>query len=404
MAKIVDVESICLCLSYKELYGSGEAIPEHVLWPIPHAQIHPRAGAYATLVCITDDQGRVGIGEALAMSAPEVTAEIIEQLLKPVLVGANPLDTEVLWQRLYHSMRANGHSRGFMMEAISGADIALWDLAGKTLDLPVYQLLGGAFRKQIKTYASPVPVMANPSDAVRMAESFVKDGFSALKIKIGQPDLARDVSLVREVRATVGDAVELMLDANGAYDLFTALTIGRRLEPYNIYWLEEPFPPEDVDAYVALKRNLNVPLAAGECEATAYNYRDLIGRRAVDTVQPNVARMGGLTAARRLAALADAHNIPLAPHGVGSAVFLAASLHLSAAIPNFLIAEYNRRPNALRDALTAQPFEFDEGFLQVPGGPGLGISLNPDFLQRYRRDAPRPGRRSHNSERGSGAV
>lgn len=383
MPIITDVRAKSLSLFYKELYGSADAIPRHVLFPIPHAQVRPRDGAFATLVQITDDQGNTGIGEAVATMDPQINAEIVERLLKPILLGANPLDTEVLWQRMYHLNRLNGNSRGFMMEAISGVDIALWDLAGKILNLPVYQLLGGAFRTRIKTYASPVPIMDTVADAVRMAERFVEDGFSAIKVKIGYPSIQTDVEVVKAIRQEVGSDTEIMLDANGAYDAFTALTVERRLADYNIYWLEEPLPPEDADAYLALKRSVVTPLAAGECESAAYNYREWIDKRAVDVLQPNLSRVGGLTAARRISALADAHRIPISTHGVGAAVFLAATLHLCAAIPNFLIAEYNRRLNPLRDDMALEGFKLVDGHLEVPTGAGLGITLNPEFLERY---------------------
>lgn len=384
MPKIVDVRADCLALYYEDLYPSQEQIPEHVLWPIPHAQVTPRDGAFATIVQIEDDQGNVGIGECLATMAPQVTRQIIQSLFRPVLLGQNPLDTNVLWQRLYHIGRLNGQNRGFNLEAISGVDIALWDLAGKILDQPVYQLLGGKFRERVKTYASPIPVMKDRTAAIELGKSFVSDGFYAIKVKVGRPDYRQDIVLLAELRAALGEEIELMLDANGVYDAFTALEFGRRVAPYRIYWFEEPFPAEDIDAYIGLKRDLDIPLAAGECESTHYNYKDLITRRAVDVVQPNISRVGGFTAARKLAALAEAHNIPIAPHGVGGAIFLAASLHLSAALPNFLSLEYNRRPNPLRDDMAIGGFEFREGELSLPAGPGLGVQLNSEFLDKWR--------------------
>lgn len=385
MTSITDVKVISLSLFYEDLYGSLDAVPHHVLWPIPHAQIRPRDGAFATLVEIMDDEGHSGIGEAVATMAPQINAEIIERLLKPILIGANPLDIEVLWQKMYHLNRLNGYSRGFMMEAISGVDIALWDLAGKILNQPVYQLLGGAFRKEIQTYASPVPIIDSMSAAVSIAEGFAQDGFKAIKVKIGYPDLKTDIEVVTAIRKAVGDDIEIMLDANGKYDNFTALTVARRLRDLNIFWLEEPLPAEDVDSYVALKRSTDIPLAAGECESTSYNYREWVDKRAVDVLMPNLSRVGGLTAARRISALSDAHRIPIAPHGVGAAVFLATTLHLCAAIPNFLTVEYNRRPNPLRDEMAQEGFEFADGFLRVPERPGLGVSLSPEFIKRYQQ-------------------
>ena len=384
MPKIVDVRPYCLAVYYKDLYSASGDIPKHVLWPIPHAQVTPRDGSFATIVEIEDDQGNIGMGECLATMAPQVTQQIIKTLFAPVLLGENPLDMHVLWQRLYHIGRLNGQNRGFNLEAISGIDIALWDLAGKILDQPIYQLLGGKFRDQIKTYASPVPIMEKQTEAIALAESFVRDGFAAIKVKVGRPDFRKDIDLVRGIRSALGNDIQIMLDANGAYDTLTALKFGQGVAPFDVFWFEEPFYPEDVDVYLGLKRDIAIPLAAGECESTHYNYKKLIISRAVDVVQPNISRVGGFTAARNVAAMADAHNIPVAPHGVGGAIFLAASLQFSAAIPNFISLEYNRRPNPLREGLIDGGFDFQNGCLSIPSGPGLGIQINPKSLKKVR--------------------
>jgi L-alanine-DL-glutamate epimerase-like enolase superfamily enzyme len=226
--------------------------------------------------------------------------------------------------------------------------------------------------------------MKNQSDAITLAESFVEDGFTAVKVKVGDPDFRKDIDLVREIRSALGDDIEIMLDANGAYDTLTALKFAQGVAPFDIFWFEEPFYPEDVDAYLGLKRDTDIPLAAGECESTHYNYKNLITSRVVDVVQPNISRVGGFTAARNVAVMADAHNIPVAPHGVGGAIFLAASLHFSAAIPNFISLEYNRRPNPLRDGLIDEGFDFQNGYLSIPSGPGLGIQIDNQTLEKVR--------------------
>ena len=345
---------------------------------------------YAVLVRVTTDTGLVGVGECIARRTPEVAAMIVDRLLAPLVVGRDPWDVEGLWDEMLALLRRWGHTRGFVVEAMSGIDIALWDLLARSVGQPLYKFLGGAGRERVNCYVSKVyfdeiPKMA---DEARLQAA---RGFRAIKVQLGWPaarggDRA-DVRTVRAIREAVGPDVDLMLDANGAYDIGTAVRVGRQLEEFDIAFLEEPLPPDDLDGYAHLRRSVRVPLAAGETEFGLFGFRDLIARGCLDVLQPEVARIGGITAARRLWALAHAHNLQYAPHtGFSGGIAHLASLHLAAAAPNFSTYEYMGTQyihNPLREIFTT-PFPVpDEGRLRVPAGPGLGLDVDPEAIRRY---------------------
>ena len=267
--------------------------------------------------------------------------------------------------------------------AIAAVDIGLWDILGQKLGKPVYQLLGGSFRKKIKTYASSLYFAGRSTkELVEAAELFVRDGFTALKLKVGA-GLKIDLENVQAVRKAIGDDIDLMVDANGGYDRFTAVKIGREFERYNVFWFEEPISNEDLDGYVEVSRALDIPVAGGECEFTRYGFKEFLTRGAIDIVQPDVSKAGGISECRKIANLASAFNIPYAPHVWGSAVSHIATLHLAAAIPNFLICEMDRLPNPLREELVMMPIKFQNGYTNVPEKPGLGLELNEEIVKKY---------------------
>ncbi len=345
---------------------------------------------YATVVQVATDDGLAGAGECIARRSPEIVASIVDRLLAPLVVGRDPWDVEGLWDEMLSLLRRWGHSRGFVVEAMSGIDTALWDLLARSVGKPLYKFLAGAGRERVRCYISKVYFDEIP----RMAEEArtqVARGFNALKVQIGWPaarggDRA-DVRTVRAIRDAVGPDVALMLDVNGGYDVGTAVRVGRQLEDLDVAWLEEPVPADDLDGYAHIRRSVRVPLAAGEVEFGLFGFRDLIARGCIDVLQPEVARIGGITAARRLWALAHAHNLQYAPHtGFSGGIAHLASLHLAAAAPNFSIYEYMGTryvENPLREIFT-EPFPVpDAGMLALPQGPGLGLDLDPEALRRY---------------------
>ena len=346
-------------------------------------------GYRATLVRVHTDAGIDGIGECMVRLAPRATGALVEELA-PILIDQDPRDVEPIWDTLYATMRQRGHVPGMMVEAISGIDIALWDILGKEAGLRVCKLLGGQYRDRLWCYASSLRIR-DLDTIVKEAVRYVEMGFTAMKLKVGR-DLERTFQSVAAVRKAIGEQIQLSVDANCAFDVRTALQVGRRLEEYGVQWFEEPIPPDDVEGYAELARALDVPVAAGECEFTRWGVKELLVHRAVDIIQPDVARAGGFSECRKIAALSTAFNIAYAPHtGASSAVCLAASVQLAAALPNFLIYEYMRgdwsarQHNPLREDLVRESAEvFEKGNILVPSRPGIGVELNEEVVSRYR--------------------
>jgi L-alanine-DL-glutamate epimerase-like enolase superfamily enzyme len=339
--------------------------------------------AQSCVVKITADDGTVGWGEGHAPLGPRATQAVVEDVLAPLLIGADPLAIECHWERMYGSMRLRGHSTGYQLEAISAVDIALWDLAGKLLDLPVYRLLGGPFRTALQAYASGVPG-ATVDERVATAERFVAEGYTAVKASIGRGDIDADLAGLAAIAEVVRGKADLLVDAHGAYTADNALQVGRRLEQLGVYWLEDPLPPEDIEGYVQLSAALHMAVAAGEAECTRWQFEERLRRRAVDVILPDICRAGGITEGRRIATVASLHNTRWAAHvSMGSAVHVAAAAHLAASSANFLIFEFPSTPNPIGDELLTAQLRPVAGVLQVPDGPGLGITFNEDRLRAH---------------------
>lgn len=341
----------------------------------------------ATLVEVRTDDGVTGVGECIVRKAPQVTKTVVEQLLAPLLRGRDPHDAGGLWDEMFQQLRGWGHYRGFVFEAISGVDTALWDILGKAAGLPVYKVLGGAGRSRVPCYASSV-YFADIPEMVAQAEAQVRSGHTAIKVKIGRGRQLGgrriDVASVQAIRDAVGPEVDIMLDVNSAYDAATAISVCRQLEDMDITWIEEPVPPDDLDGYERIRRGQGIPVAAGESEFGVFGFRELIRRGALDVLQPDVARVGGFTAAQRVGALVHAHNLRYAPHtGFSAGVAHLASMHVAASVPNLMTYEYFFAPNPLRDLFT-EPFpQPREGTIDVPQKPGLGLELDEKVLRKF---------------------
>ena len=348
-----------------------------------------------TAICVVEtDAGISGCGEAFYFGGPSaIVALMMEQAFGPLITGADPFDSGVLWDKLYNWTRDQGQ-KGVTISALSAIDIALWDIKGKALGRPVYQLLGGAYRTKAKAYATglyePQNVPSIVDALVEEAVGYKEQGFRGMKLKIGY-DPKTDVRYVRAIREAIGDDLALMVDANHAYNALEAIKLARALEPFDITWFEEPVPPEDIDGYLEVKRNTGIPIAGGECEYTRYGFRNLINRRAVDVLQPDLCATGGFTEMRNIVALASAANLPVIPHVWGTNVGLSAALQFYAALPNFPERrfpaepwfEYDRSANPLRDGVSVETFTMADGYLPIPDRPGLGVTLDMDFIGRY---------------------
>lgn len=367
--KIISVDAICL----------EAPIEKPVVRARQTVMINARR---CLLVRITTEEGLVGYGEGLTPVGTEAAAVIVKLVLAPFLIGKDPLDTEPIWETLYSTNSSRGYTRGYQMIAMSAVDIALWDLKGKILGQPVYKLLGGAFRDKVLVYATGLMLTNRVEETVDLARIYYDQGFRAMKLKIG-PDEERDFEAVEALRKTFGSELKIMVDANGAYDSTTAIKIGHKYEELNVYWFEEPVPPEDIDGMARVRDRLNMLVASGECEYTKFGFREFFLRKAIDVCQPDVARAGGITECKKIASLAQTFNVHYAPHAWGGAVCIAATLHLVMSLPNFLICEFDRVPNPLRDKLLLQPLLFRDGYLHVPDKPGLGIELDEETIKKF---------------------
>ncbi len=367
--KVTNVEPIIVSAPLDEPWKIGSAV---------------FATMSATLVRVDTDEGISGIGECLVRFSPEAAAAVVDKILKPVVVGRDPFEVELIWDKMYNVMRGRGHSKGFMLEAISGVDLALWDIMGKALGQPVHRILGSYGRTQLPVYASSL--LFKPTDVlVKEAESLAAQGYTAMKLKVGQ-GTKTDLQNVRAIRRALGEDITLMTDANCCFDTLSALRFGRKLEAEGIYWFEEPVAPENLDGYAKLAHALEMAVAGGESEFNRWAFKDLFVREAIDIIQPDVGRCGGFTEARKIAAVASAFDVPVAPHtGASSAVSVAAAMQWSASLPNMLTFEFMYPPNPLRENLLIEPLPpMRNGFIDVPQKPGLGIELDPKAIAKYR--------------------
>lgn len=344
-----------------------------------------------TIAEVYTDEGIVGLGEAFGFSPMAIKA-VIDYSFKPLLLEENPIDTNRLWDKLYTVTRMEGQ-KGIAIQALSAIDIALWDIKGKFFNTQTANLLGGKYRDKVETYPTGLYRRDVPDQTQALVDEalgYLNDGYTAMKLKIGF-GLQDDLQKIRSIRKAIGPNVRLMLDANCAYNASEAIWLAKRIEDCDIYWFEEPIPPEDIHGHLEFKRQVNIMLAAGESEFTRYGFRDLISQRAVDIIQPDTCGAGGYSEMMKIIALATTWNIRCIPHVWGSAVGLAANLQLQAAMPHYptslkpeeSLIEFDRSPNPLREELVEEEFEMEGTKIIIPTKPGLGISLDRKALQEY---------------------
>ncbi|MBK8738265.1 MAG: mandelate racemase/muconate lactonizing enzyme family protein [Betaproteobacteria bacterium] len=350
----------------------------------------------AAIVEVVTDAGISGWGEALCvgMQPPEIAAATVESALAPVLLGADPREPEVLWHAMYNRTRDFGQ-KGAVISGISAVDIALWDLCGKARGEPVWRLLGGAFRRRVRAYATGFYRIQGQGEAARLAEEAVRhheSGLSLMKVKLGF-GIADDLAVMAAIdRALQGRSVTLMIDTNHAYGEADAIRLGRALEPLSLRWYEEPVAPENIEGYCNVRRALAIPIAGGECDYTAFGFGRLAAARALDIAQPDIAAAGGFTACRHIAAICLAHGIQVNPHVWGAAIAQRASLHLIASLPlahpslfaTEPILEYDSSDHPFRTALVDHPVQQKDGWVEIDDRPGLGIEVDRDALMALR--------------------
>ena len=359
----------------------------------------PERNSY--LVRVETDNGLVGWGEGGQYGPPEPVAACVDHVFAPRLIGRDPTEPVRIWDEQYNLTRDFGQ-KGTYVEAISAIDMALWDIAGRAVGLPVWKMLGGAFRNKVKAYATgcyyPESFHDLPATLRALeleAKTYCDAGFDYLKVKIGLLDVRSDMTRLRVIREAVGQDIGIMVDANHAYSAGTAIRVGRLMEPFDIRFFEEPVVPEDHDGYRRVRQENPIPVAGGECEFTRYGFRDLIGGGCVDIAQPDLAVCGGFTAFSQLLAIANAHGVTVIPHVWGSGVAVAAALQAIATIPpiphtanpvpllNEPVMEFDRKHNPLRDALLHETFQLVDGYLPIPDAPGLGVTIDEAAVARF---------------------
>lgn len=373
--------------------------------PIPEERQHTTdfgriASFDSTLVRVETESGLVGWGEAKAAVGSAGTnhalVTCIEKEMAPLLIGQDARDISRLWDVMYNGSRAHfaiarGHvfpvlgRRGLTISAISGIDMALWDILGKSLGVPVWRLLGGRRHERMPAYAS-----GGWAPADRIAEelkSFVDRGdFKAVKMRVGSGDGTLDHSIrrVRAAREGLPDDVDIMCDAHGTWTVPEAKRFCREVASCNIGWLEEPVTADDKRGQAEIRATTDIPIASGESEFTRFDFRDLIELRAVDILQPDLSIAAGITEAMRIEALASAHQLRFAPHLWGGALTFASGLHVAAVASTGFLLEYSLGANPMLHELAVEDFPVVEGHVEIPDRPGLGVTIDEEFVERYR--------------------
>ncbi len=371
--------------------------------PIPEEKQHVsdfgRVASFdMALVSIELDDGTIGWGEAKAGVGSAANCRALVSTVcdefAPALVGKDPTNINGIWDLLYNGTRAGyalerGRAfpilgrRGLTVSAIGAVDMALWDLRGKALDVPVVELWGGARREQMPAYAS-----GGWADAEGIGEqlsSYVDHGFTAVKMRVGIMDQTVDnsVARVRAAREGIGPDIGLMVDAHGTFTASEAIRFANGVDEVGLRWFEEPVIADDRRGVARVRQATGIPIAAGESEFTRFDFRDLIELHAVDVLQPDLAICGGPSEGRRIAALAEAYQLELAPHCWGSALSFSAGVHLAFASSASQVIEYSLGANPLLHDLAAEAFPAPDGLVAAPTTPGFGVTPNQDFIDEY---------------------
>lgn len=381
------------------------AVHSHVLqYDLPEElgysqQYYARRTAH--LVEVQTDDGITGWGECFGPGNVALANKgIVEKVIQPMVLGEDPLDRDVIWHKVYNLLRDHGQ-KGMPMQALSGVDIALWDIAGKVAGLPLHKLIGGAHRDRVRAYGYGM-MLKRESVADHVARfrdeaaAILDMGFTATKMKVGLGP-RDDVRLCQAVAEAVGDRGLFMVDANHCYTTSDAFHVGRALEELGAYWFEEPVAPEDLDGYRELRAGLKVNISGGEAEFNRWGWRQILENRGLDIAQPEVCALGGVSEYLRVLALCHAHFTPVINHVWGSAIAVATNLHLLAAMPPLPgglnpwepMLEFDTTDNRFRDDLLTEPLNIQaqvaagDGTVAVPTGPGLGVTPDRDFLKHY---------------------
>jgi len=376
-------------------------IAEFKTWVVGNPPPH-FGGRYFIFVKLTTDDGIEGIGEVYAATfGPHVVARMVEDVCERHAVGANPFHIEALWRRVYgsgYSLRPDLS----LVSVLSGIEIACWDIVGKAVGKPVYELLGGRVHEKLRSYTYIYPdidagedasIYADPDLSAKRAAAYVDEGFTAVKFDPAgpysvydprQPDLEsldRSESFMKAIREAVGDRADLLFGTHGQFTPAGAIRMARRLEPYDPLWFEEPVPPEMPEEMARVARQTSIPVATGERLCTKYEFARVLQTGAASILQMALGRVGGLLEAKKIAGMAEAHYAQIAPHLYCGPVEGAANIQLSACSPNFLILESIRQWGGFHAEILKKPIDWQNGYVIPPEEPGLGVELNEDVAE-----------------------
>lgn len=349
----------------------------------------------SVIVEVVGEDGTSGFGESMChgQQSPQLAAAFIEHSYKEDVIGKDSFETEVIWESLYNKTRPYGQ-QGIAINALSGLDIALWDLKGKELGQPVSKLIGGRFRNKLLAYATGFyryEGVKYPEAAVEEAYDLKEAGFKAMKLKLGfTPE--KDIEYVRAVRKAIGYDIKLMADFNACYTQAVARRIIKELEPEKVYFFEEPLVPEDIEGYCGIRNISSSYIAAGEELFGKFQINSWLRKGALDIYQPDLCSAGGFTECKKMAAIAQAYNTAVIPHAWGSGIGLAAALQFVSTLPPTpmcetpieLMLEFDQSDHPFRLDLINDGIQFQDGYIYVPDKPGIGVEVNREILEKYK--------------------
>ena len=349
-----------------------------------------------TFVKLYTDSGLTGVGEASLERNDEVVVKALETF-RDFLVGQDPFQIEYIWNALYKQTFKYGQL--IILTALSGIEQALWDIKGKALGVPVYELLGGKLRDKLRAYANAwafqkevtrMTAEDTPDSIAQNALKMVEKGFTAMKwdpFREGGQVIPRSeeefaLACVKAVREAVGPSVDILIECHGRFNMHSAIRIAHKLEPYDPFFYEEPIPPDNIDALAALQRSINLPIATGERLYTRWEFRPLFEKHAAHIIQPDICNVGGIWELRKIAAMAEAYYVSVQPHNSNGPVQTIASMHLDASIPNFVFQEFFYPYLDMYNEVLTEPIIYKDGYLEVPTRPGLGTDIREDVIRK----------------------
>lgn len=379
-------------MTIKDIIVHTISTPLDVPFKFSQGYVYSRS---SVIVEIIASDGTSGFGECLChgMQAPQIAQSFIEHTYKPRILGESIFNIEVIWEKMYNIARPFGQ-QGAAVNALSGIDIALWDLLGKTLNQPISKLLGGRFREKIMPYATGFyreEAKEYPKDGITEALGYVDMGFKAMKLKCGF-GIEDDIAYIKAIRKAIGFDVKLMADFNCAYSQGVARRILKETEDCKLEFYEELLAPEDMQGYCAIRNTTSAYVVAGENIFGKQSFKDWLSKGALDIYQPDLCSSGGFTELKKVTAIAQSYNTPIIPHVWGSGIGLAASLQFVASIPNTPLSdmpvepmlEYDRSNHPFRTELINNEITMIDGMVDIPDKPGIGVSINRDILEKYK--------------------